>query len=83
MRMVIPIRRTLSVPVASPVMAALQQLAELCFCVANTLSAACVSFVSGAAGPWNPYRLKIAETQSSLNLFALFYDEYQNLFSSV
>jgi hypothetical protein len=49
-----------------------RQLAELHSCVANTLFAACASFVPGASGPWNLYRLKIAETQSALQLIVLF-----------
>jgi cell shape-determining protein MreC len=66
MRMVTQLLPTLSVPVASPVPDALQQLAALRSCVANTLVGACASLVPGAAVPWHLYGLKIAETQSAL-----------------
>ena len=42
------------------------QLARRPFCVANTLYAAGVWLVRGAAVPWNLYRLKYIEAQSEL-----------------
>jgi hypothetical protein len=64
--MVTPLLRILSVPVASPIPAALRQLAVMLFCVADKRGVVCASLVPGAAVPWNLYGLKIAETQSAL-----------------
>ena len=65
MRMVTPKPRVLFVLVASPVPAALRQLAAMPFCVADKLPGACVWLVPCAAVPWNLYGLKIVETQSA------------------
>ena len=51
--MLTPMQRTLSVAVASPVPAALRQLAAMPFCVANKPLVVCASLVPGAAVPWN------------------------------
>jgi hypothetical protein len=63
MTSVTPPPRTLSVPVASPLLAALLRLAAMPFCVANKLGVACAWFVPCAAVPWSLYGLKIVETQ--------------------
>ena len=71
MTSVTPPPRTLSVPVASPLLAALLRLAAMPFCVANKLGVACAWFVPCAAVPWNLYGLKIPETQSASNRIVL------------
>jgi hypothetical protein len=66
MTSVTPPPRTLFVPVASLVPAALLRLAAMPFYVANKLGVACAWFVPCAAVPWNLYGLKIVETQRAL-----------------
>jgi len=51
MKMFTPQQQFLSVPVVSPVPAALRQLAAMPFCVANMLVVACAWLVRGAAVP--------------------------------